>query len=245
MENKEKVKELVRKLLRMDTEHGCTEPEAAMAIDRANALLEKYNLTLGDIGPEDHEIAAAMGQEFFKSSGYNWHRYLICYIAKHCMCYGVMKTSPGYSDKFGGVTGYGVYVFGRQANIQATRLMFDWIEPQVTRLCLEYIRTLPARERGRQRNSFLMGIIERLNARLKEMRNERLQNEANTKALVITLTDQAITFGKKELGGTRNYRGGSYNMGPGYQAGQNAASKVSFSSSYHVGGPGTLRLGAG
>jgi hypothetical protein len=118
--------ERIRKLLRLAEDTGATEAEAAAALERANALLIRHNLTLDRIAAASGAAAAPTVTEQAIRAGWrgNWRASLIYLLAKHNLC-------EPFSSLVGRVES--VVVVGRPANVAATHAMFDWIAAQLER----------------------------------------------------------------------------------------------------------------
>lgn len=275
-ENLEKIKERIQKLLNMTAEKGCTEAEAQTAMEMAQVLLIKYNLEMEEVmaHQDEKDLAIEMCREFYAVAGnFNWHKYLACYIAKHNMCHGVIK---GYKRQvFGSIledTGYGVYVFGRRANVQATKIMVEWISIQ-----LEYLATVATRDynpyadlpgyvrqileevgekifqrrhkgyvvsKQQFRNSFLWGAINRVNERLYASRETFLDNNPNTKTLVLDRDAEVKKYQEQVMSTVKHHAGQNLDSN-GYGAGRRAGDIITFGGSSHIGNQNHLRLGNG
>jgi Protein of unknown function (DUF2786) len=120
------VVERIRKLLRLAGDVGATEAEAAAALERANALLMRHNLTLDRIAASTGAAAVPSVTEQAIRAGWrgNWRASLIYILAKHNLC-------EPFSSLVGRVES--VVVVGRPANVAATHAMFDWIVAQLER----------------------------------------------------------------------------------------------------------------
>lgn len=272
-----KIKDRIQKLLNMTAEKGCTEAEAQVAMQMAQKLLIQYNLQMEEIigAQTEKDMAVEMCAEFYAVSGnFNWHKYLTCFVAKHNMCTGVMK---GYKNSshhlFDGKriedSGYGVFIFGRRMNVQATKVMVEWISIQLEYLATAATRAydpyngLPANQElrhelgrlarsfGREvvskqqfRNSFLWGAINRVNERLYASRTTALDNDPNTKAIVLDREAEAKNYQSEQME-TKKTNANQNLDHKGYYAGREAGDTVSFGGSHHIEANNKLRLGSG
>ncbi len=229
MENqkpREDIVDLVRKLLNLSTSPN--EHEAALALERAQTILLKYNLEMKDIG---------LKQENFTFDYINlpinlpqklqsWKLLLIHRISSTNFCKVV--TSGNY--KF--------YILGRGFNVVSVMEMFSWVAGQLEVLAISNTATYEGRDKIRYRNSFLMGCIDRVTERLKEAQKSAIQADENARTLVVDSRKflgafTAQQFPRLGYGGSI----GSNNSAAGYRDGLQAGNKVSISSqSNQVGG---------
>ena len=113
------VVERIRKLLRFAEDAGATEAEAASALERANALLIRHNLTMDAVAVSVSDKPAVTEDRIRTGWAGGWRGSLVGILARHNLC------SPIISR------------LGRPANVQATLAMFDWISAQLERLAQE------------------------------------------------------------------------------------------------------------
>lgn len=279
-----KIKEQIQHMLNMTTEKGCTEAEAQVAMEMAQKLLIKYNLQMEEViaHTDSKDLAMEMCTDFYAVPGnFNWHKYLTHYVAKHNMCKVVLKSGKGQT--YGSVrgmrgegdwkfddSGYGCYLFGRRANVEATKVMVEWISIQLEYLAVAATRAYNPYEgmekyvgpnaneaqlahafRGsvtskqQFRNSFLWGAINRINERLYESRKTCLENDPNTKALVLDRDAEAKRYQDEQMDTKHTHRSEQNLDSRGYGAGRDAANTVSFGGSHHIENNGHMRLGSG
>jgi hypothetical protein len=122
------VVERIRKLLRLADNAGATEGEAAAALERANALLIRHNLTMDQVSVAVGEVPAIGEQAIRTGWAGSWRGSLLGVLARHNLC------SPIVSRRRKADT---IVVVGRPANVQATHAMYDWIAAQLERFALE------------------------------------------------------------------------------------------------------------
>jgi Protein of unknown function (DUF2786) len=134
--------ERIRKLMRLAEGAGVTEAEAASALERANALLIRHNLTLDRITASTSSARAQAVTEHRIRTGWsgNWRATLTYVLAKHNLC-------EPFSSLVGRVES--VVVVGRPANVQAMHATFDWIAAQLERFAqAEWLAFDAAQRRG-------------------------------------------------------------------------------------------------
>ena len=118
------VVERIRKLLRLAEDAGATEAEAASALERANALLIRHNLTTDSIAVSAGDKPVVTEDRIRTGWAGSWRGSLVGILARHNLC------SPSISRQGRVDT---VVLVGRPANMQATLAMFDWIAAQLER----------------------------------------------------------------------------------------------------------------
>jgi len=124
----EDIVERIRKLLRLAEDAGATEAEAAAALERANALLIRHNLSMDAIAVSTGEQPAVGERHIHAGWAGSWRGSLLGILARHNFC------SPFISRQGKRDT---VIVVGRPANVDATHAMYDWITDQLERIASE------------------------------------------------------------------------------------------------------------
>jgi hypothetical protein len=124
----EDIVERIRKLLRLAEDAGATEAEAAAALERANALLIRHNLSMDAIAVSNGEKPAVGERHISAGWAGSWRGSLLGILARHNLC------SPFISREGKSET---VIVVGRPANVDATHAMYEWIADQLERLAAE------------------------------------------------------------------------------------------------------------
>ena len=124
----EDIVDRIRKLLRLAEDAGATEAEAAAALERANALLIRHNLSMDAIAVSTGEQPAVGERHIPAGWAGSWRGSLLGILARHNLC------TPFISRKGKRDT---VVVVGRPANVDATHAMYDWIADQLERLATE------------------------------------------------------------------------------------------------------------
>jgi hypothetical protein len=114
--------ERIRKLLRLAENAGATEAEAAAALERANALLVRHNLSMDAIAVSGGEQPTVTEQHIRAGWAGSWRGSLLGILARHNLCSPIISRR-GRTDT--------VVVVGRPANVQATHAMYEWIAEQL------------------------------------------------------------------------------------------------------------------
>jgi hypothetical protein len=102
------VVERIRKLLRLAEDAGATEAEAAAALERANALLIRHNLTMDAIAVASGEQPAVGEHQIRTGWAGSWRGSLLGILARHNLCSPIISRQ-GKVDT--------VVVVGRPANV--------------------------------------------------------------------------------------------------------------------------------
>jgi hypothetical protein len=108
--------------------NAATEGEATAALERANALLIKHNLTEDEVmrnAPAGARPVEEVDRDWIDLGAEpdveTWRHRLVQIVSLHNLCENI------YS-------GSGMFVLGRRTNVLVTREMFMWIAPQIERL---------------------------------------------------------------------------------------------------------------
>ena len=149
---KESVLELIGKLLALS--HSPNENEASVAMGKAQELLIKYNLDMESV--KANNPAAPVSNEsmlineivdFDKYSTWQWT--LLNIIAINSFC----KTIRGDGS---------IHILGRKANVRTVVAMYNWLEPQITRMAAN------SQYKRADKVAYIEGMILTINKRLKE-----------------------------------------------------------------------------
>lgn len=209
----ERVIDLIRKCLALGKSPN--EHEAALAMEKAQELLEKYNLSMRDIEGEAQTKISNMLNFSISIGTSEWKRYLIHYVAEANFCKIL-------------ISGKDIHILGRDTNVTAVLVMSSWIVSQLESMAWFETHTSSTSSKLRWRNSFLQGAIDRIRERLQEGRKQRTSVDPNLKALVVDLSREVENYFRQEYPsiGT-HYRGQSYVDSEAYKKGRNAGDRVS------------------
>lgn len=223
MVKEENIIKLIKKCLALAGSPN--EHEAARAMEKAQELLEKYNLSMADVKQDEIEIIIRLYDVLGR---FLWRKNLVIAIAEGNFCRAFTFFGRHMRDK--------VDVVGRAVNVEATFEMANWILPQMERLSRlatrkytpEYdVWTDKLVSKQSYRDSFCNGMVGQIRARLYEERQHRMEVSANTKALVVDRraevndwVEDHMTLGKASPAkGPRSFKG----FGDGGKAGDNIA----------------------
>lgn len=240
----DKIVELIRKCLALS--NSPNEHEASAAMQKAQELLEKYNLNMEQVSVEE-KSAPALFKGDVGEVPRNWRRLLYGGVANLNFC----RVISSYGR---------LYVLGRLPNVIATHDMAEWLAGQIDRLAIaesatyeqcdfdmEHLRPYKVRWETRREfmGQFRFGAVKRVLQRLRDASVQRQEANPNLRALVVNLSAEVAGFLDREF--PHRAKSG-YNYSPisnGYQAGHVAGDKVGLTPpSRHVEGGGRL-LGGG
>lgn len=168
---KENIVELIKKCLALSKSPN--ENEAALAMAKAQELLLKYNLDMAAIKTTDNEqytpAESTMINEIVDFSDYStWQATLLNAISIRNFCKVIRISRQEY------------HILGTRANVRSVEAMYNWVEPQITRLILQ-----SGYKRG-EKSAYAYGIINTIGKRLDESmieykRNNPMSNGINHK----------------------------------------------------------------
>ena len=214
----EKMKEKIQKLLNLTVENGATDAEAATALGKAQAFMEKYNLDMETVCQAGEGVLI---QDLLDTISFaRWEQNLANAIAKLNMCQVV-------------IFGKDLRIYGRRVNVLATKIMLSWISYQLISMEVHSrFACKPSNIPTKQfKNSFMWGATQRIAQRISEMQSERLVKDEKCQALVINRTAEARNFYEECNPGSKLVKRSSahFKAGIGYLAGQDAGYIVDLS----------------
>lgn len=173
-DDRKKIIERARKLMAMAADSSSPN-EAAIAARRARALIDKYQLSIGDL-EERTEFGMAKGSRARRATP-RWEQHLAIKVANLNDC--IVKYDGAGALTFAG--------FDEDATVAA--FMFGYITDACKRQCDSYIKT---QNRFGNRNAFKWGFARAIGEKIDEMLKER-------QAQVMTSTGTSLMVVKKEL----------------------------------------------
>jgi hypothetical protein len=160
---REKLAERIRKLLAL-AGNNPSEAEAAMAMERASALLAEHNLTMAEVetlGTDDGRVEDTHKSERARQT---WARSLWGAVADLNFCFHC------YTPRSWGPTSMDEHILiGTRANVEATKAMALYLVETVERLA----RECPDLHGPHERHAFKLGCSRRLCVRLRELQRQR------------------------------------------------------------------------
>jgi hypothetical protein len=225
----------IKALLAMAEHPNSNEHEAALALERAQALLFANNLSRADIKSDNYNATpAGIGKiDGIEQDGFSWKMQLLNALAKSTLCSIVI----GSRSKVW-------HLFGTYDNVQTTLEMYHWVVPQLETMAingwLEY-KTHGYDSCRTFKNGFYLGAIRTIRDRL----DKPLQDftNGNGKAIVLynsKAVSEAVHRVFERLGHSHMGSSSSYD---GINAGRQAGHNVTLTPQRKL--TGTLALGCG
>lgn len=250
MNERDKIKERVAKLLNMTLDRGASESEAMMAAEKAAELMTHY-----DIAASEFAVRSSCAiQQSVAVRKYGSMK-IAAPVARHiaqlcdCMYWHSIQTDPRDTDlpAVWQREASTIVFFGLPADAEIACYLFDLIsnaivaEIGVYKESPDYQREVEAGVNGRTAiTSFIDGMETRLGSRLDAMRDEkhRAVQEATGRALVIVkeaqIKEDFEATGIKLVSGGGSYRGAG--SAGANASGRAAGGRVSLSSGVGAGG---------
>lgn len=159
MEGTEKILPKIKKLLALS--QSPNEAEATAAAEKAHGLLRDYNLSMTDIEGcgEEKEVRGSVVHSGTRQT--TWKRNLLNRVATFNYCAMVY---------WGNSLGYSWKLFGREANVQASMAMWEYLTETVERMGKK-----AALKRGVSAASYCDGAVIRLGERLWLLKQAEMQ----------------------------------------------------------------------
>lgn len=170
MEDNQKLEGVIRKIEALLNTNGCTEAEAQARTEKAQELLEAYNLDMAVLGQSGK---GAQRKDTKRQGGlYSWQRKLWQAVAELNFCY--------YMSIRGLARGsvYEHRLVGSHANVIATEHMATYLQDTVERLAQQWAKENCYKSVFvREAIAYREGMAARLSERLKARRNEIVVEE--------------------------------------------------------------------
>lgn len=204
--------EKVRKLLALS--QSSNEHEAALAAEKAQAMLAEYNLSMADVASEEKDEDFIIDADDVTES-VPWRRTLAASVAKLYFCdyFFTHRYDPTVSRSCGYIRKDIHSFVGAPHNITIAKMMFQYLSQTVERLADEGSLRYTPGERGPYKTSFKMACTRRLGTRIFERiqaaRAGQIKTESGTTlpalASLYDRTKQQLTaFLDKEVGNLKS-----------------------------------------
>lgn len=176
-DKRQKMIEKIRKLLALA--QSANEHEAALAAERAQAMLAEYNIALSEVATEekdaeDENIVIEVGG---MTSSYPWRRPLASAVAKMYFCeyfFQTIRSRSGSTDQHSFV--------GAAHNVSVACMMFKYLDETIDRLAKQGALSVPANQRSPFRTAFRAACSLRVQQRI-------MQRIADAKAGKVQATE--------------------------------------------------------
>lgn len=174
-----KILDKVQKLLRLGESSNAN--EAALAMSMAQDILDRHNLTMGDVDslrPEQvEEIGDMVELTDLGQRAAKWKKYLAGILAthNHCVVYGTYRERKQV-----------LRLIGRETDVQAVRYLYAYLESEIQRLCKRDCRGMGANYANNWRYGFVAQVAQRL-------REARADLRAQTTTTALAKFDDRLT----------------------------------------------------
>jgi len=194
----------LKSLLSLANHERTGEAEAQLAMQRAQELMFKHNLTMATIEAQGAKAEGRLKDRADKNLMFKWQRELFAAVARVNFCYFTLlaKVTRG-GEKIAG----GYEIIGRESNVIAARNMYDYLSQAIARMVRDECGPSSSDQFTKFANSFRLGCVARLAERLNERHRATLAEQsrqareanaaarhpeaATTNALVIVMDDFA------------------------------------------------------
>lgn len=257
---------LIAGLLSKTVENGCTEQEAASALEKAQELLLRYNLSEQSVRTHadgTEELRRKVGQQDVEvAGGFKWRCGLLSAIAQANLCRIVISDLGDRGT---------IHVFGKQENVRVVLDMWSWVCEQLERLGSQSLRDYmqPTQQSGWIFNAggtasprpwnpkgdeseyvylagFYRAAVKRIDARL-EAAMARFAAESDMTRALVTSSGAELSTAVRQVFPRLGHWGGMTNAGrDGMRDGARAGDRVRLTRDPALNGAGgaSLRLGA-
>ncbi|MFN0145960.1 MAG: DUF2786 domain-containing protein [Dehalococcoidia bacterium] len=261
----DRIQGVIAALLSKTTSNGCTEQEASSALEKAQELLLRYNLSQEQVfarADGNAAMRAKVGmQDVEVAAGFKWRASLLSAVARANLCRIVISDQGDRGT---------VHVFGKQENIRVVLDMWSWVSEQLERLGFNslrdymqppqqarwkftddgHVRIQPWTPKGTESEAvylagFYKAAVQRIDARLAAAMAKFTGESDMTRALVVVSgreVGEAVSRAFPRLGSWSGM--GSFAGRDGMRDGARAGDRVSLTRSAALSGAGgaTLRL---
>jgi hypothetical protein len=205
----------IRKLLALA--NSSNEHEAALAAAHAQRLLSEHNLAMADIEASHRPDKADTVETTVSRSLPKWMRHLSAGVSAAFDCQAVHHPATGKMT-----------FIGVGADVQIAAYTFAYLDRTVRKLCSDYMKrhvagTLANRDRELMRQSYYLGAVSTITARLRE---QKILTPVTSGALV-PVKEGLIRQAMSEIGALRTMHSRrSYINSDAYSRGQSDGGKV-------------------
>lgn len=215
MDTKTPIIEKIKKLLALA--NSSNEHEAALAAGHAQRLLSEHNLAMADIEAAHKPDSADKVETTVSKTLSKWLRHLSAGVSSAFDCQAVHYPATGK-----------LTFIGVGADAQIAAYTFAYLDRTVRKLCSSYLKqqvnpALASRQRELMRQSYYLGAVSTINARLRE---QKVKTPVTTGALVL-VKEGLIKQAMNEIGNLRTVRSRrSYISADAYAKGQSDGGQV-------------------
>ena len=207
--------EKIRKLLALA--NSCNEHEAALAAGHARRLLAEHNLAMADIEAAQRPDKADKVETAAAKTLPKWLRHLSAGVSSSFDCRAIHHPASGK-----------ITFIGVGADVQVAAYTFTYLDRTVRKLCSSYMKQhhdsgMTNRQRELMRQSYYLGAVATITARLREQQTET----PVTVGALVPLKEGLIRQALHEIGTIRTMHSRrSYINGDAYAKGQTDGGEV-------------------
>lgn len=154
----------IRKLLALA--NSTNEHEAALAAAHAQRLLSDHNLAMADIAPDNRPQSADRVETAVSKTLPKWVRHLSAGVSGAFDCQAIHHPATGKMT-----------FIGVGADVEIAAYTFAYLDRTIRKLCSGYLKihassTIPKRHRELMRQSYYLGAVSTITARLRTQKTE-------------------------------------------------------------------------
>ena len=186
----DKVLVKLQALLRLAQDGGATEAEASLAMERAHSLLLKHGLEMADVeGDGDGQGGMVEDIHYDGLMRQNWIPALVQVVGGNNYCRVIMHHGTGKLS-----------IIGRSYNVKVVHQLSLWLIGQVSGLAStdwdarEFLGRTEGVSREHWRESFIRGVMQRIDERLRQQRADDDGISENVRALVVAFDAENTGF---------------------------------------------------
>ncbi|KKM89742.1 hypothetical protein LCGC14_1245740 [marine sediment metagenome] len=221
MDVDDKVLERLQALLRLAKDGGATEAEASLAMERAHDLLLKHGLEMADVEGDTGNVVGDVEEFLYDGlTRQQWIPSLVSMVADNNYCRVIILHTGQLS------------IIGRSYNVKVVHQMSLWLIGQLSGLAStdwdarEFLGRTEGVSRTEWRESFIVGVMNRLGERLRMQRAEDEGRAENVRTMVVTFDRENADFLNERYPNLRDGRRYFVHT-DAYRAGVSAGSSVS------------------
>lgn len=213
------IRKKITALLKKNEENGSTEDEAIAAMAFAKKLMEEHGITLDDI-KNNNEAATDFDEKTVTDSRKNLHE-----VDLYGILVNIAKFTDTHTHIVRGKNGANVYFFGYRSDIELAEYLREVCKRALETEWTKYVQNNYIQGHKRTaRKSFMIGMSVRVSQRLKDMKEEYINETTGTELVV--LKNQLVTkaFADKNMklkSANRTTFRKDNNYNSGYKAGDN------------------------
>ena len=172
----------VEKLLRLS--QSPNEHEAALAASRVQEILLKYGLSISDVPTSDRP---SVSDDAFTTASVPWLHKFLAKLARVYDCRSYRDLGTQFSE---------LHVVGHPHNKEALRLVFNYLSTTIVGLGFAAAQEAHIKGRYLQEysSSFCIGCSERIVERIRQAKEQIINNSSDVRALVVQYQQEVNKF---------------------------------------------------